>query len=114
MVIKAKKNNATLIWSGVTRIIVAMVALSGLNTIVAKASGGESNYVAVIEWIMQWAYRGGIAAAFIGALMIGMAYFSEEAHQRMNGLKLLIVGCACIASRGIFVLIVYLSNMSIF
>ena len=71
---------------------------------------GNQNYITTLEWVMQWAFRGGVAAAFIGAIMVGMSYFSDEANARMNGLKVLIIGCCLMACKVVFEILVWLGD----
>ena len=77
--------------------IVATVMIAVSKTLKAyadDASTASDAMDSVLQTIADWASKGGLAVAFVGAIMLGFAIKNNDAEQKQNALLTMVAGGA--------------------
>lgn len=70
--------------------LVPMVATTPAGT--GTTSSADSTYKTVINFLIVWLRRVGVAVALVGAIMFGFAIKNNDADAKQNGLLTLVAG----------------------
>lgn len=86
--------------------IVATVMIAVSKTLTAYAASGDEQTASdamdsVLGTVASWASKGGLAVAFVGAIMLGFAIKNNDAEQKQNALLTMVAGGAVAAICGL-------------
>ena len=64
--------------------------------------GGTKLFNDLTDFLVVAASMFGVCATFFGTVFMAMGYRNEDAPSKLKGLRMVIIGCACMSSRPIF------------
>lgn len=97
---KVKENKATLVGTFLNKhiaVITCMLLMGIMVMSVASASEADTLWTTMSELIKTWVTRLGGVIMFVGGIMFGLGWKSDDADQKSRGISTIISGAIVIA-----------------
>lgn len=98
--VKEKQNKTTLVGTFLNKhiaVITCMLCMGIMVMSVASASSADSLWTTISELIKTWVTRLGGVIMFVGGIMFGLGWKSDDAEQKSRGISTIISGAIVIA-----------------